>query len=56
MKSRLVAYGRIQKGRPDRYQLVLLDNRLCAGGSSGLDSLFRSWRKIFRTRVSLVKR
>jgi len=56
MKSRLVAYGRIQKGRPDRYQLVLLDHRLCAEGSSGLDSLLQRWRKVFRTRVSLVKR
>ena len=31
MKSRLVAYGRIQKGRPDRCRLVLLDERLISG-------------------------
>jgi len=55
MKSRLVAYGRIQKGRPGRCQLVLLDDRLCPEGS-GLAALLQRWRKAFRTRVSLVRR
>lgn len=55
MKSRLVAYGRIQKGRPGRCQLVLLDDRLCPE-DSGLAALLQRWRKAFRTRVSLVRR
>ena len=56
MKSRLVAYGRIQKGHPDRCQLVLLDERLCPEGSGALSALLQRWRKAFRPRVSLVKR
>ena len=56
MKSRLVAYGRIQKGRPDRCQLVLLDERLCPEGSGGLAALLQRWHKVFRTQVSLVRR
>lgn len=56
MKSRLVAYGRIQKGRPDRCQLVLLDDRLCPEDSGAPAALLQRWRKAFRTRVSLVRR
>lgn len=48
MKSRLVAYGRIQKGRPDRCQLVLLDERLCLEGRRGRITFFQRWRKSVR--------
>ncbi len=48
MKNRLVAYGRIQKGRPDRCQLVLLDERLCPEGSCGRITFFQRWRKSVR--------
>jgi len=44
MKSRLVAYGRIQKGRHARYLLVVLDERLrCAGRGDG-----SWWRRVLR--------
>jgi len=56
MKSRLVACGRIQKGRPDRYRLVLLDENLCPEDRGGLADAFKRWRRIFRVQVSLVKR
>ncbi len=40
MKSKLVAYGRIQKGRRRQYLLVVLDERIW-----GKDS---RWRRAFR--------
>lgn len=40
MKSRLVAYGRIQKGRHSQYLLVVLDERLWGDGSW--------WRRVLR--------
>lgn len=48
MKSRLVAYGRIQKGRPDRCKLVLLDERLIPEESSGTVFSLRRWCRGFR--------
>ncbi|HUU27964.1 MAG TPA: hypothetical protein VM123_09140 [archaeon] len=47
MKSRLIAYGRIQKGRPERCFLVVLDERFC-GARGQAEGLFQRWRKSFR--------
>jgi hypothetical protein len=40
--SRLVAYGMIVKGRPDRCKLVLLDNRICPD-QAGMIHAMRRW-------------
>ena len=40
--SKLVAYGMIIKGRPDRCKLVLLDERICPD-QAGMVSAMRRW-------------
>jgi hypothetical protein len=40
--TKLVAYGMIRKGRPDRCKLVLLDERICAD-RAGMVAAMRRW-------------
>lgn len=40
--SKLVAYGMIVKGRPDRCKLVLLDERICPD-QAGMVRAMRRW-------------
>ncbi len=40
--TKLVAYGMIRKGQPDRCKLVLLDERICAD-RAGMVAAMRRW-------------
>ena len=53
--SRLVAYGMICKGRPDRCKLILLDNRLCPS-HDGMVAAMRRWCGRLRMAMAPVAR
>jgi hypothetical protein len=55
MKSRLMAFGRIQKGRPERCLMVVLDERFPEALPGGM-GLFERYRRVFRFFTSAVKR
>ena len=54
MKSRLAAYGRIQKGRHCHYLMVVLDNRLAPDSGRYGSRLRRALRFFCPSRVRTV--
>ncbi len=55
IKSRLIAYGMIRKGRPERCLMVVLDERF-GEAREDEDGLLAAWRRGYRRASAPAKR